>query len=56
MLKATAGPDYPARFVYGRPKKGHSWHHKTWDGVVREMADQVKANAPKGENTAQWNY
>ena len=56
MLKATAGPDYPARFVYGRPKKGHSWHHKDWAGVVEEMAAQVKANAPKGENTAQWNY
>ena len=56
MLKATAGPDYPARFVYGRPKKGHSWHHKTWDGVVREMAAQVKANAPAGDDPAQWNY
>lgn len=56
MVKEMGGADYPARFVYGRPKKGHSWHHKDWAGVVHEMADHVKANAPAGEDTAQWNY
>jgi hypothetical protein len=56
MVREVGGADYPARFVYGRPKKGHSWHHKDWAGVVREMADHVKANAPAGEDTGQWNY
>jgi hypothetical protein len=56
MIHQMGGPDYPARFVYGRPKKGHSWHHKSWDGVVREMAEQVKAHAPAGEDVSQWNY
>lgn len=56
MVRETAGPDYPARFVYGRPKKGHSWHHTDWAGVVHEMAEQVKANAPAGDDVSQWNY
>jgi putative esterase len=56
MVKEMGGPDYPARFVYGRPKKGHNWHHKDWAGVVREMADQAKANAPAGEDAGQWTY
>jgi hypothetical protein len=56
MIHETAGPDYPARFVFGRPKKGHSWHHKNWDGVVREMAAWAKSQAPAGEDIAQWNY
>jgi hypothetical protein len=56
MIKETAGPDYPARFVYGRPKKGHSWHHKNWEGVVREMGAWAKSQAPAGEDVSQWNY
>ncbi|WP_149195548.1 alpha/beta hydrolase-fold protein [Luteimonas suaedae] len=46
MLREVAGDDYPARFEYGRPMKGHNWHHTDWAGVVREMATHVDANAP----------
>ncbi len=56
MIEKMGGPDYPARFVFGRPKKGHNWHHKDWAGVVQEMAAQALSNAPAGENTAQWRY
>jgi hypothetical protein len=56
MLTEAAGPDYPARFEYGRPKKGHNWHHTNWAGVVREMAEHIKRNAPSGGDTAQWSY
>jgi hypothetical protein len=56
MIREQGGPDYPARFIYGRPKKGHSWHHTDWAGVVREMADHAKATAPAGEDHTQWNY
>ncbi|NZA28611.1 hypothetical protein H0E84_19740 [Luteimonas sp. SJ-92] len=46
MLREVAGDGYPARFEYGRPMKGHNWHHTDWAGVVREMAAHVDANAP----------
>lgn len=46
MLREVAGDHYPARFEYGRPMKGHNWHHTDWAGVVREMAAHVQANAP----------
>lgn len=56
MLKATANPHYPGRFEYGRPKKGHSWHLTDFSEMIREMAVQVKKNAPPDEDTRQWNY
>jgi hypothetical protein len=56
MLEEVAGPDYPARFEYGRPKKGHNWHHTDWAGVVREMADHIRRNAPVDADSRQWNY
>lgn len=46
VLREVAGDDYPVRFEYGRPMKGHNWHHTDWAGVVREMAAHVDANAP----------
>ena len=46
MIREAAGEDYPARFLYGRPKKGHNWHHTDWAGVVREMAAHVDRTAP----------
>ena len=55
MVRAKGGADYPIRFEYGRPKKGHNWHHKDWAGVLREMADHVRATAPAGAD-AGWNY
>lgn len=55
MVKQVAGPDYPIRFEYGRPKKGHNWHHKDWAGVVREMVAHVCAVAPAGAPKADWN-
>lgn len=52
MVRELGGPDYPIRFEYGRPMKGHNWHHTDWAGVVREMAEHVEANAPEGEESA----
>jgi len=55
MVTEVAGSDYPIRFEYGRPKKGHNWHHTDWAGVVREVAAYVRRIAPRGA-IAQWNY
>jgi Putative esterase len=56
MLKETRDPHYVARFEYGRPKKGHSWHLTDFSEMIREMAAHVKKNAPPGEDVAQWSY
>jgi hypothetical protein len=56
FLKTTKDPHYEADFTYGRPMKGHSWHSYTWAEYIAKMAEQVKRNAPSGEDTAQWNY
>lgn len=56
MLKATKDPHYPARFEYGRPKQGHSWHLTDFADMIREMGAHVKKNAPAGEDVASWNY
>jgi hypothetical protein len=56
FLKNTQNPHYEADFTYGRPMKGHSWHGFTWAEYVMKMAEQVKKNAPAGEDVAQWNY
>lgn len=56
MVTEVAGSDYPIRFEYGRPKKGHNWHHTDWAGVVREVAAYVRRIAPPGAPIAQWNY
>lgn len=56
FLKQTADPHYPGRFVYGRPLKGHSWHAWTWAGMVEEIAEHIRRNAPPGQDRAAWNY
>ena len=56
MVRELGGPDYPIRFEYGRPRRGHNWHHKDWAGVVREMADHVRRTAPTGADVTSWNY
>ncbi|HEV8334257.1 MAG TPA: alpha/beta hydrolase-fold protein [Steroidobacteraceae bacterium] len=56
MLNETKDPHYAGRFEYGRPKQGHSWHHKDFSEMIREMAEHVKQTAPPGEDTAQWSY
>ena len=56
MLKATADPHYEARFEFGRPKQGHSWHLNDFSQMIREMAEHVKKTAPADADTAQWNY
>ena len=55
-VRELGGADYPARFLYGRPRRGHNWHHTDWAGVVREMAEHVRRTAPAGTDTASWNY
>ncbi len=54
MVAELAGADYPIRFEYGRPKKGHNWHHTDWAGVIREVADYVRKIAPPGAPVADW--
>jgi len=56
MLNEVAGADYPVRFEYGRPKKGHNWHHTHWTGVLREMAAHIKRNAPAHAGAGDWSY
>jgi hypothetical protein len=56
MLRASDNPHYEGRFEYGRPKKGHSWHLTDFSQMIREMAEQVRKNAPPGADVAQWNY
>ena len=56
FLKSTTNPKSDADFTYGRPMKGHSWHAWTWAEFVRRYAAAVKAAAPAGEDTRQWNY
>jgi hypothetical protein len=56
FLKTTTNPHYEGDFVYGRPMKGHAWHYATWAEMVRKIANNIKQQAPAGENPAQWNY
>ncbi len=56
MVKATAKSDFKIRFEYGRPKKGHGYHHVDFSQMIREMADHMKTTAPAGEDAARWNY
>jgi len=56
FLKTTKDPYYGGTFEYGRPMKGHGWHPMTWADLLRDMAAQVKKDAPAGSNSAQWNY
>lgn len=48
MLAETAGQNYPVRFHYGRPRKGHNWHHASWADMIREMDALMKRMAPAG--------
>jgi hypothetical protein len=56
FLKSTTSPHYEGEFTYGRPLKGHSWHAFTWGGLVRQLAEYVKRNAPAGDDVNGWNY
>jgi hypothetical protein len=56
FLKTTAGPHYEAAFTFGRPMKGHGWHAFTWAEMVNRMANQVRGNAPAGDDSSSWNY
>jgi hypothetical protein len=56
FLKATTNPKSDADFTWGRPMKGHSWHAWTWAEFVRLAGARIKASAPAGENTRNWNY
>lgn len=45
-LKSAADPASDAEFLWGRPKKGHSWHASTWAEFVRRVATTMEAGAP----------
>ncbi|MBV8051567.1 MAG: hypothetical protein JOZ80_10290 [Acidobacteriaceae bacterium] len=56
FLKQTQNPHYEGTFVYGRPMMGHGWHATTQAEQIRAMAEHLSRHAPKGQNTAAWNY
>ena len=56
FLKTTANPHYEGTFEYGRPMKGHGWHSMTQAEQMKAMAAYVSAHAPKGADTAAWEY
>jgi hypothetical protein len=56
FLKTTSNPHYEAEFTFGRPMKGHGWHAFTWAELVNGMANYVKSNSPRGEDSSSWNY
>jgi len=52
FMKSTTHPYYAGSFAYGRPMKGHGWQGMTNADLIREMAAQVRRNAPAGASTA----
>jgi len=48
VIRRRGGDDF-ARLVYGRPRKGHNWHHKDFSQMLREMAAHIAKHAPAGE-------
>ncbi len=56
FLSGATRPRSDATFSYGRPLKGHGWIPMTWYDLVKQMAVQIRRNAPRGESDAQWNY
>jgi hypothetical protein len=55
FLKTAKNPSFEGSFDYGRPLKGHIRPTKVGD-MMRWIADEVTKNAPKRQNTAQWEY
>jgi hypothetical protein len=49
MVRTVAAPDFKIAFHYGRPKKGHSYHHVDFAQMIRDMAEHIAATAPRGE-------
>lgn len=54
FLANTTNPRSDARFTYGRPMKGHSWHVYTWADLLRRIATHVRRHAPRGADTEAW--
>lgn len=46
FLRSTTDPPSDAKFTYGRPMKGHSWHAFTWAELVRRIAAHIHQHAP----------
>lgn len=56
FTKRATNPTSDATFEYGRPMKGHSWHAKNFADMLRDMAEQIKRNAPAGDSRAWSEY
>ena len=56
FAKKAANPASDFTFEYGRPLKGHWWHPQNWADMLRDMAQQVSKNAPRGESRAWLSY
>jgi len=54
FLESTKNPYYAGTVEYGDGEP-HCWGPRGKD-IIQLMAEQVKKNAPAGENTERWNY
>lgn len=52
----TTNPYYAGSFEYGRPLKGHGWQPTTDFTLIKRMADEISANAPRGDDPQTWHY
>lgn len=55
LLEGTSSPHYGGSFEYG-DRAGHGWNPLGLAGMLREMAEHIRANAPAGADTSGWNY
>lgn len=55
FLSTTTSPAYGGSFDYGRPLKQHGWQPMSNADLIRQMADQVRHNAPPG-TVMSWQY
>ncbi len=53
---AGSDPHFGGHFEYGRPEKGHGWRPMNHAELVREMAERVTRNIPRGDDPRSWRY
>jgi hypothetical protein len=52
FLESTADPYYAGKVVHGRPMRGHGWSPMTNADLIRDMANHISRNAPRGADTS----
>lgn len=59
FLESTKDPYYAGSFTYDRPMVGHTWagYQRGFPmTLLRDMAAEIAANAPEGQDPAAWHY